>query len=152
MTAQQQERRSIERRRSIVRAFWRGNFERRRIAPRRGVERHAVVTDWFHPQWLATTMLILLLCAADAILTITLISHGASEINPLMEWLLKGTGQRFAFVKLGLTITGVVVLTAFARIRIFGGSTAAGVLLYVVLAGYIALVGYELWLLRNITW
>jgi hypothetical protein len=151
MTVQQQERRSFERRRSIVRAFWRGNFERRRIAPRRSIERHAVVTDWFHPQWLVTTMLILLLCAADAILTITLISHGASEINPLMDPLLEGSGQSFAFVKLGLTILGVVVLTAFARIRVFG-SAAAGVLLYVVLVGYIALVGYELWLLRNIPW
>jgi hypothetical protein len=149
MKAQQQERQSIERRRSIVRAFWRGNFERRRIAPRRGTDQPAVVTDWFHPQWLATTILILLLCVADAILTITLISHGASEINPLMVPLVKGSGVSFAFVKLGLTITGVVVLTMFARIRVFG-ATAAGVLLYAALAAYSVLVGYELWLLRNI--
>ena len=52
-------------------------------------------------------------------------------------------------MKLGLTITGVVVLTMFARIRVFG-ATAAGVLLYAALAAYSALVGYELWLLRNI--
>ena len=94
-------------------------------------------------------MLILLLCVADAILTITLISHGASEINPMMAPLVKGSGYSFAFVKLGLTIMGVVVLTTFARIRLFG-ATAAGVLLYVTLAGYVVLVGYELWLLRNI--
>jgi len=150
MKGQQAERRDAsERRRSIVRAFWRGNFERRRIAPRRGNERHAVVTDWFHPQWLATTILILLLCVGDAILTLTLLSHGAQEINPVMQPLVQGSGHTFAFVKLGLTIMGVVVLTTLARLRIFG-STAVGALLYVVLACYVVLVGYELWLLRNI--
>jgi hypothetical protein len=149
MKEQQQDRRATERRRSIIQAFWRGNFERRRIAPRRGGERHAVVTDWFQPQWLAAGILILLLCVADAILTLTLISHGATEINPVMAPLVQGSGYTFAFVKLGLTIMGVVVLTTFSRIRVFG-STAAGVLLYVALAGYIALVAYELWLLRNI--
>lgn len=149
MKGQPQERRASERRRSIVRAFWRGNFERRRIAPRRGNERHAVVTDWFHPQWLVTTILILLLCVADAILTLTLLSHGAREINPVMAPLVEGPGDAFAFVKLGLTIMGVVVLTTLARLRIFG-STAVGTLLYVILAVYVVLVGYELWLLRNI--
>ena len=66
-----------ERRRSVLRALWRGNFARRRLAPRRSSERHAVVTDWFHPQWLAVAILILLLCGADALLTLTLISRGA---------------------------------------------------------------------------
>ena len=147
---QKEERRaSTERRRSLVRALWRGNFERRRIAPRRGNELHAVVTDWFHPQWLVTTILILALCVSDAILTLILMSHGAQEINPVMEPLVQGSGHMFAFVKLGLTIMGVVVLTLLARLRIFG-STGVGTLLYVVLAGYIVLVGYELWLLRNI--
>ena len=62
----------IERRRSVLRALWRGNFARRRLAPRRSDERHAVVTDWFHAQWLAISILILLLCGADALLTLTL--------------------------------------------------------------------------------
>jgi hypothetical protein len=150
MNAQQQERRvARERRTSIARALWRGNFERRRIAPRRGNERHTVATDWFHPQWLVTTILILLLCVADAILTLTLISRGATEINPVMAPLVTGSGHGFAFVKLGLTILGVVILTTFARLRVFG-SVAVGAVKYAVLAGYIVLVGYEIWLLRNI--
>ncbi len=139
----------MERRTSISRALWRGNFERRRIAPRRGNERPAVVTDWFHPQWLVTTILILLLCVTDAILTLTLLSQGATEINPVMAPLVTGSGHSFAFVKLGLTILGVVVLTVFARLRLFG-SLGVGVVLYVILLGYVALVGYEIWLLRNI--
>jgi hypothetical protein len=138
----------VERRRSVFRALWRGNFERRRVAPRRSMERHVVVTDWFHPQWLAVGMLILLLCSADALLTLTLISHGASEINPFMAPLVTGSGHAFAGWKMGLTAMGVVFLTLLARLEVFGRTV--GVILYIVLCMYVVLVGYELFLLRNI--
>jgi hypothetical protein len=51
-------------------------------------------------------------------------------------------------VKLGLTALGVVLLTLLARLRIFGRSV--GYMMYVILVGYVALIGYELFLLRNI--
>ena len=91
---------------------------------------------------------ILLLCFVDAILTLTLISHGAREVNPLMEPLVKGWGNSFAYWKMGLTAVGVTALTLLARLRFWGRTV--GTVLYVVLAGYIVLVGYELFLLRNI--
>jgi hypothetical protein len=138
----------IERRRSLLRALWRGNFARRRVAPRRGTERHAVVTDWFHPQWLALVIGILLLSVSDALLTLTLIQHGATEINPFMAPLVDGSGHSFAYWKVGLTAMGVMTLTLLARLRFWGRTV--GTVLYVVLAGYIVLVGYELFLLRNI--
>ena len=137
-----------ERRRAVLRALWHGNFLRRRVAPRRGSERHAVVTDWFHPQWLAIAILILLLCSADAILTLVLISHGATEINPFMDPLVRGSGQAFAGWKFGMTAMGVVLLTILARLKVFG--RAVGTVLYLVLAMYAVLVGYEIFLLRNI--
>ena len=139
-----------ERRRSIVRALWHGNFFRRRVAPRRTNERHAVVTDWFHPQWLAVGILILLLCSADAFLTLTLIARGAQEINPFMIPLVQGSGHAFAFWKVGLTAMGVVLLTVVARLQVFG--KGVGTILYAVLAMYAALVAYEVVLLRNIPW
>jgi hypothetical protein len=149
MSASIPERREkTERRRSFLRALWRGNFARRRVAPRRGTERHAVVTDWFHPQWLALVVGILLLCVADAILTLTLILHGAIEVNPLMAPLVSGSGHSFGYWKVGLTALGVMTLTLLARLRVWGRTV--GRILYVVLAGYIVLVGYELFLLRNI--
>lgn len=132
----------------MFRALWRGNFERRRVAPRRTTERHVVVTDWFHPQWLAVSILILLLCSADALLTLTLVSHGAIEINPLMAPLVTGSGHAFAGWKLGLTALGVVFLTLLARLEVFGRSV--GAILYIVLGMYVVLVAYELFLLRNI--
>lgn len=112
------------------------------------MERHVVVTDWFHAQWLGASILILLLCTVDAILTLTLIGRGAVELNPVMDSLVHGTGHSFALVKFGLTAFGVVMLTILARLRLFG--RAIGYLLYLVLTGYVVLVGYELFLLRNI--
>ena len=107
-----------------------------------------VVTDWHHPQWLALTIGILLLCFLDAILTLTLVTNGAREVNPLMEPLVKGSGHTFAYWKIALTAMGVTILTLLARLRFWG--KAVGTVLYVVLVGYLALVGYELFLLRNI--
>jgi hypothetical protein len=107
-----------------------------------------VVTDWFHPQWLAVGLVVLLLSLADAMLTLTLISHGASEVNPLMDPLVRGSGHGFAYWKIGLTAMGVVILTVLARLRVWGRNV--GNVLYVVMAGYIVLVIYELFLLRNI--
>jgi len=144
-----QERRATDdRRRSVFHALWHGNFSRRRHAPRRRTERHVVVTDWFHAQWLAVGIGILVLCAADAFLTLTLISRGAEEINPLMAPLVKGSGHSFGYWKIGLTSVGVLVLTLLARVRFWGKTV--GTVLYVVLGAYAVLVGYELFLLRNI--
>jgi hypothetical protein len=147
-TLSQERRVSLERRRTVFQALWRGNFERRRISPRRRTENFVVVTDWFHPQWLALAVSILLLCCADAFLTLTLISHGANEVNPFMAPLVEGTGHSFAYWKMGLTSAGVLILTLLARLRAFGG--VVGVILYMVLAAYVILVTYELFLLRNI--
>ena len=147
--AERTERRSkVDRRRSVFRALWHGNFARRRHAPRRGGDQHPAVTDWFHPQWLAVGLTVLLLSVADAFLTLTLINHGATEVNPVMAPLVKGSGHSFAYWKIGLTAMGVVVLTLLARLRIRG--RAVGGVLYVALALYVVLVGYELFLLRNI--
>ena len=107
-----------------------------------------MVTDWFHPQWLAVGMLILLLCGADALLTLTLISRGSVEINPVMDPLVRGSGHSFALWKFVLTSMGVVILTLLAQLKLFG--RAVGTILYAVLAMYAVLVGYEIFLLRNI--
>ncbi len=92
--------------------------------------------------------MVLLLSVTDALLTLTLISHGAIEVNPFMVPLVRGSGHAFAYWKIGLTAAGVVVLTLLGRLRIWGRTV--GHVLYLILAGYIVLVVYELFLLRNI--
>jgi hypothetical protein len=136
----------VDRRRQHLRALWTGSFQRRRVAPRRTTDRGIASVDWHHPQWLAVSILILLLCAGDAFMTLTLISLGAHEVNPIMRPLVLGSGPAFALWKMGLTSVGVVMLVILARLRAFGW-LPIGAVLYAVLAGYIALIIYEFWLL-----
>jgi len=123
-----------------------GHEKRRRQNPRRVDEHNLAVVDWHHPQWLLVSVLIVVLSVVDAFATLTLLSHGAQEINPVMAPLVTGSGHSFAFWKMGLTVFGVVILTSISRIRFFRG-LQVGVLLYLVLAAYIVLVAYEAWLL-----
>lgn len=140
----------LDRRRSTLRALLIGSFKRRRRAPRRDNERHIASLDWHHPQWLAVGLLILLLSVADAFLTITLLGLGANEANPVMEPLIHGTAGDFAFWKMALTSGGVVLLILIARMRAFGRIPVAAIL-YLILAGYLVLIGYEIWLLEHLT-
>jgi uncharacterized protein DUF5658 len=103
--------------------------------------------DWHHPQWLAVAIITLLLCAADALLTLTLLELGAIEANPFMQPLVGGSPLAFALVKMGLTSGGIILLILLARVRILGGRIPVSFLLYTLLLGYAALVGYEFWLL-----
>lgn len=138
-----------DRRRRHLHGLWTGSFQRRRIAPRRTTDRGIASVDWHHPQWLAVSILILLLCAGDAFMTLTLISLGAQEVNPIMRPLVLGSGPAFALWKMGLTSLGVVTLVIIARLRAFGW-LPIGAVLYTVLGGYIALIVYEFWLLERI--
>lgn len=139
-----------DRRRSTLRALLVGGLKPRRRNPRRGGESHLAALDWHAAHWLWPALGIMLLSVADALLTLTLISLGADEANPLMEPLVLGSGHAFAVWKLSLTAGGVILLTLLARLRAFGG-LPVGVILYTVLGGYMALVGYELWLLEHLS-
>lgn len=94
-------------------------------------------------------MVTLLLCTADAFLTLVLLERGANEANPLMEPLTGGSPLTFTMVKMGLTSGGIVLLILLARVKIFG-RIPVSVILYMVLLGYATLVAYEFWLLDTI--
>jgi hypothetical protein len=131
----------------VLHALVYGSFTPRRRGPRRINERAVVAVDWHHPQWLATSISIVLFSCVDAFLTLLLLQRGAYEANPLMAPLVAGSGVAFALVKIGLTACGVVLLTQLARVRAFGG-IPVGLLLYTMLALYGALLVYEYTLLR----
>lgn len=94
-------------------------------------------------------MLITVLSCVDAALTLTLLAHGAYELNPMMAPLVGGSPFVFTSVKIGLTAGGVILLTLAARMRAFG-AIPVSFLLYAVLLGYGTLVFYELRLLQDI--
>ncbi|HEX5461130.1 MAG TPA: DUF5658 family protein [Steroidobacteraceae bacterium] len=139
-------RRGPDRRTRVARALVYGSFHPRRRGPRRDGEHRLGAVDWHHPWWLAVATLILILCAADAVLTVILIGRGAYEVNPILAPLIGRSGMLFAVVKVGVTGVGVVLLTLLCRFKAFGGIPVA-LVLYGVLVGYGVLIGYELRLL-----
>jgi hypothetical protein len=137
-----------DRRKNPLRALFYGSFNPRRRGSRRDGERSVAGVDWHDPQWLAVAMLIVLFSCVDAFLTLTLLDHGAYEVNPLMAPLVGGSALAFSIVKIGLTASGVVMLTLLARMKAFG-RVPVSLLLYTVLVGYGALLVYEFRLLQE---
>jgi hypothetical protein len=147
-TPEPERRDPTERRSRTLRSLVVGSFHPRRRGPRRTADASLASTDLHDARWLAVALLILILSIADALLTLTLLNHGALETNPVMGALLHGDGHGFAAIKIGLTATGVVLLTLLVRVRAFG-RLPVSTLLYGVLAVYTMLVCYELWLLKD---
>jgi len=138
----------IERRRLSVRSVVYGGVRPRRRDTRRAADVTQPVVDWHESHLLAVSIAILLLCCADAFLTVTLLFTGTSELNPIMAKLLSIDVTLFTSVKMALTGAGILMLVLLSRIRLFGVIRGAQGL-YGILAGYLALVLYELLLLSS---
>lgn len=142
-------RRPSDRRKQTIKALIHGSFNPRRQGARREGEQNLASVDWHHPQWLAVAILTLLMCVADALLTMTLLQRGAYEANPFMAPLVHGSPLIFALTKFGLTAGGLVVLILLARARVFR-SVPVSLVLYGLLLIYSTLIAYELWLLEHL--
>ena len=77
------------------------------------------IIDWHSPRVFALVMAILMLCVADGVLTVFLISHGAVEVNPFMALFVPHYLGWFAAIKLTLTSMGTLVLVACSRMKLF---------------------------------
>lgn len=142
------ERRSaVDRRHVSVKSFLRGGLTPRRRGGRRADEQHLPI-DWHDPYLLFLSVTILLLSVVDAFLTLTLIMEGAQEANPFLAFVLSDHPELFAVVKMGLTGTGVLVLVAAARARLFRLFSVRFVLKGLCVS-YVALIAYEWWLLYS---
>lgn len=134
----------VDRRRTSVRSVLFGAFMPRRRTGRRVSDRHFPI-DWHDPYLLILALLMLLLSVTDAFMTITLLSHGGEETNPLLAFVLNDHPNLFATIKMALTGFGIVVFFAVARVRLLGLISVRLVFQVLVLA-YLALVIYEIWL------
>jgi hypothetical protein len=127
-------------------AYWHGARNPRRRAGRRAAD-HRPVVDWHSPRLFIPVFAILVLSALDAGLTVTLMRHGAAELNPVMAWFLPHNLVGFALTKIALTGAGLCVLVACSRMRLFR-RIPGELVVYAVLGVYVWLVGYELRLLE----
>lgn len=126
-----------------------GSFNpRRRRPPRRGDETRFHSLDWHSPHLLAVSVGILLLSVADAFMTVTLLSGGAVEVNPLMAVVLYHGVAVFAAVKMGMTGIGVTAMVLLAHYR-FLRLIRVEVVMYALFVAYALLLTYEFVLLRG---
>ena len=94
---------------------------------------------------------ILFLCVIDALLTLSLLNHGGYETNPVMAYFLKFGPFVFFTSKYLLTILPLIFLLMCRNIviRIIKISTRS--VLYFIAVFYLAVVGWELYLISNVT-
>jgi uncharacterized protein DUF5658 len=144
------ERRALSERRSqTVRSLVAGGWHARRRNPRRAEPARVGFIDWHASRWFAAALIVLLLSMADTLLTLVLIQHGAIEVNPLMAPFVIGNGPAFAFLKLTLTASAVMILVVLTRVPTFGRLLAGPILVGAALL-YTVLLGYEMWLLDSL--
>lgn len=134
-------RRGDDRRALSARTFLQGGLTPRRRRSRRTDEATPLV-DWHEPHLLFLAVAILLLSVLDAFLTLTLMTQGAHEANPILAWLLDRHPGLFAVVKMTLTGIGVMVLVAVARTKVFRVIRVVTIMHAFVVA-YVFLILYE---------
>ncbi|MEE8543011.1 MAG: DUF5658 family protein [Gammaproteobacteria bacterium] len=141
-------RRFPDRRRLTFRTILRSGVTPRRRNGRRRGDRDGVV-DWHEPDLMFLALTILLLSITDAFFTVTLLANGATEINPLLAYVFQHFPAYFPIFKMTLTGVGVVVLVAMARARVFRIVRVKTILQF-ILAGYVALIAYEVWMMNTV--
>ena len=138
-------RRIANRRNGALQAFVYGNFRPRRRSSRRASDQHSIWFDWHEPRILYLGLGVLLLSCTDALFTLNLLNLGATEANIFMASMLNLGIDQFVISKIFLTSFSLIILCAAARCQ-FVGPFNIGHLLQFILAGYLLLIGYEVYL------
>lgn len=139
-------RRSKERRRSLPyfsSRYWTGG---RRVGGRR-VEDTTNYVDRYEPGLVSSAVAILLLSCLDAVLTLVLITRGATEINIAMAKLISIDVNSFLYTKILITAIGVIILIMHKNHYYFR-LVRVKTFVHLFLVFYIILVGYEIVLLQ----
>jgi hypothetical protein len=82
--------------------------------------------------------------------TLDLISQGAKELNPIMDYYLGHGPLVFFSVKYLLTCASVILILFHKHLYIFGGKVQAKILFFVVMIPFALIVQWEIYLLLSI--
>jgi len=95
-------------------------------------------------------VLILFFSIIDAFLTLFLIDHGASEINPIMAYFLKFGPFTFISVKYFFTCYSILVLLIFSNFFIRKLKIYTHSLFSYALGAFMIVIGWELFLIYRV--
>ncbi len=122
-------------------------FGRRKDIRRHEDNQESYFLDHFSLRIFSIIIGIILLSITDALLTLHLISRGASEVNPIMEHFLRYGPLLFLAAKYLLTTASVVLLLIYKNVHIFGTKFRAKCLFIVIFIIFISVVLWELYLI-----
>ncbi|SFM24711.1 hypothetical protein SAMN05421863_10195 [Nitrosomonas communis] len=117
----------------------------RRINKRRSGAGTAYV-DSYAPHLVLCTIAIILLSAMDALFTLNILARGGIELNTFIAILIEDSTEKFVHFKLALTSLALIFLIIHHNYQLIAKLQVKH-LLYLILFGYITLIGYELALL-----
>jgi len=123
-------------------------FQARRKTHRRLDESHNAQRDWYHPLLFVQVIGIAMMSVADAFFTLKLISAGAIETNPVMDYFLSISVSVFVVAKMLLTCCCVVLLTASSS-YLFLNRFLISRFITICFIGYVVLISYELLLIAT---
>ena len=106
--------------------------------------------DRYGPFFFAAIVIILSLSVIDALLTLFLIGNGAFELNPIMAYYIKIGPYSFLAVKYALTSIGVVSFLILRNIYLRPFKIYTGSLFYFIIAVFMTVVAWQLYLVSNV--
>jgi hypothetical protein len=124
-------------------------FKARRRYNRRTGDQINQYLDWHGYKPFIATLVIILLCFADAFLTTVLLDKGAVEANILMDWLIQKDLHIFTLVKMGVTGASLLVLVVHFNFRIYK-YISVRYLMYALIPVYVLLILHELQMLSTL--
>lgn len=124
--------------------FFRGlRLSSRRTEDRRGI----AVFDSYSTSLFISIILVLSLSLLDALLTLILLSQGAMELNPIMEYYLRHGPEVFLIVKYGLTAFSILLIFLLNDVLKTRYGWGSGTLLHVFAAVFGSVVLWQFYLL-----
>lgn len=138
-----------ERRRNHLKAFaYQFLNPRRRRLLRRETDIHPFHVDFHEPRLLLVVLITLSLCVVDIYATLTLLTQGGDELNPLMKQLIDTNVWLFFITKYTLTTAGLFILLSYRKFRFFLNFSGLHSL-YGILVIYVMLAIYQIGLLSS---
>lgn len=129
--------------------FSRYTLTGRRKKARRRSEAVNYYVDRYEWRHLIIIALIMIFCILDYWLSLKIFQWGGSELNLFMSDLVKSKRVLLVFVKLGITLIGLVFLLFHKNFKVFG-VLKTHVVFYYIFSLYLALVVYEFYAFQAI--
>ena len=125
-------------------------FGRRKVVRREQDKAYHKYVDRYSLRSVTIILLILVLSVTDAIFTLKLISRGAQEVNPIMDFFLQLGPVIFLGVKYFLTVGSLLCFLILKNHYFLLGRISVKTLIGIIFVLYVVLIAYELSLLASI--